>query len=188
TNTTKKKKVVVAVSAEEAQMVCDEKYVEEVKAEGTYPPAYVDLVWGRLLNHCQKKSTKLNYLVRPKKYQFHWWLENELTPIQQPLIDVGRNVAQPDFQAGPQTSPQLREPDPNCVLCGGSGEVAEGRTCPCRNCQFCFGTGMENPDGTGSRRCRCRNPAEAVSQEELDQLEREYDEAMMQLKQSEGGR
>lgn len=121
--------------------VCTEAYVAEVKALGRYSPEYVEFVWRKLREHCAEQSRRFGYPVPPVRYQFDWWLKNELTPPQQSLF-TGAGAAA-DIRLGPKSK------------CG-------------PDCTRCFGTGMWYPGGFERGVARCPGPpAEANVDEGL---------------------
>lgn len=159
--------------------LCDEAYVAQVKQEGIYPPPFVEFVWRKLKSRCRKEG------VAPNKGRFEFWLSQEKSAPVQPEL-FSHTVSHTDFQSGDNqpVKPALRDPDPNCMLCRGDGEV-DGQVCACRQCQYCFGTGMEIMAGKGARRCRCLRPTSAappVNDEELRALEQQYEEAQEEMR------
>jgi hypothetical protein len=112
-------------------LLCTEVYVAEVRASGRYPPDFVNFVWRKLREQCERQTKRLGYPVQPSVNQFEWWLEHELNPPQQELITGARGV----------------------------GDVRLGVNTRCdSSCPRCFGTGMWYPGGFGKGVARCPGP------------------------------
>jgi hypothetical protein len=117
--------------------VCTDEYVAEVRTRGHYPPDFVDFVWRKLRDTCEKQSRRLGYPVPPIRRQFDWWLDNELTPPQQSLLTGA----------------------------GRTGDVRLGAKQTCdATCSRCFGTGMWYPGGFERGVARCPGPAVATDE------------------------
>jgi len=169
-----------AAAAESLRLPVDDRFVQEVITSGVYREDFVRWVWGKLKLHCMAGGSV------PVRKQFLHWLKEETgaPPVQPVLPGMGAPVVAGGFGAKEPARPSLRAADPNCRLCAGGGEV-EGRACPCRNCSYCGGTGMEVQPGKGARRCRCVLPPAVaqMSDEETAREQHDYEEARATLRQ-----
>jgi hypothetical protein len=156
----KKKAAAATAAAEELLKEVDEEFVRNVISAAVYSEEMVRWVYGKLRLHCAASG------ALPVRKQLLHWMANErgLPPLQPSLFDQipAAGAVAANFGGKPQgavvTTRREREPNPECLLCRGSGEVAE-RPCTCTDCAICFGSGMEVVAGKGARRCRCRQPS-----------------------------
>ncbi len=176
------KPVAAATAAADLLMLpADEEFVREVIASEVYGAEFVRWVWGKLKLHCVAGGS------RPVRRQLLHWLSTETgaPPVQPTLPGVGAPLVAGGFGNQAAINPVLRDADPNCRLCAGTGESG-GQACPCRACQFCFGAGMEMVDGR-MRKCRCRLPpaqAPEMSEDELREEQEIFDAAQATLRQA----
>lgn len=106
---------------------CDEAFVERIRTSGAFSPELVTFVWSKLRLECAFANCS------PVKGQFIHWLKTE-RPVQTSLPTTSAKIY--DMSASARASPGAR-PLAKCAV----------------SCPKCFGSGFEQNEGKGVRRC-----------------------------------